>query len=422
MKLKALWQNRLAIQTAVLLLLGFAVIHGASLYVYNTYTRLSRSYLTGPHLAYNVKRIVTLAKQLSNKDLRIVLHHTHYRGIRTRVVSRSAQGIQSLGLVNLKEIEKQILANPRNFHFEIPLEDSHWLLITTRLPKHGWLRVQFILALIVLFAALIALVYWVVQRLVMPLEAFSQAVQRYETDPHAPPVSEAGPVPIRNAIHAFNSMQSKLQQFLNDRTLMLAAISHDLRTPLTRLKLRVEDVPDQKSAEKMNRDLTEMEQMITSILTFARSDASDEPVESFDLNALLDTICDDLTDAGYAVVYHPRASRLVLSGRLNALKRAFTNVIENAVKYGKQADVQLAIRNGKAQIKVNDEGPGIPAGEHKKVFLPFYRANAARTPTTAGSGLGLAVTQEIIRLHNGDIQLRNRKPKGLTVSIDLPLP
>lgn len=421
MNFKTLRQNQFAIRTILILLLSFATIHGASLYVYNTYHRLTRSYLTGPRLARDVHRIIFLSHRLTLPDFRTVIRHLHYTGIHTRIINRSQQAIQNIGRVDLKSIKREILAHPNNFHFEIPLSQSRWLTITTRIQRSLSLKIQFILALMVLVSALTFLIYWLIQRLIAPLSQFTKAVQRYEDDPNAPSIAELGPKPIRNAIRSFNTMQSKLQQFVNDRTQMLAAISHDLRTPLTRLRLRAEDLPDQTQSVKMNRDITEMEQMISSILSFARSDVSDEMVETFDLNALLETLCEDLVDTGYRVTYHPASSRIVLKGRMSGLKRAFNNVIENAVKYGKTADVFLQQKNGKAQIKVNDKGPGIPTAERTKVFLPFYRANAARTPTTSGSGLGLAVTQEIIRLHNGDIQLRNHKDKGLSVIIELPV-
>jgi signal transduction histidine kinase len=215
-------------------------------------------------------------------------------------------------------------------------------------------------------------------------------------------------------------MQDRVRRLLHDRTQMLAAISHDLRTPITRLQLRAEYLQGTNQYDKAIADLKEMENMISSILSFARDHVRSENMERFDLNALLQTLCDDLADVGSHVVYHSELQRMPYFGRIVALKRAINNLIENAVKYGDRAEVSLKQTDKELQIRISDEGPGIPQDQLEKVFAPFYRVDTARSPKKSGTGLGLAVARDIIRAHGGEIRLYNREPHGLTAVISLP--
>jgi len=201
---------------------------------------------------------------------------------------------------------------------------------------------------------------------------------------------------------------------------MLAAMSHDLRTPLTRLRLRAELVDDQEQQDKMLTELDMMAQMIESMLSFARDETNNEPRTLLDLSALVDGLCEDATDAGESVSFSgPRG--VTISCRPTAIRRAVSNLIDNAVKYGKSAAVSLIPETERVVVLVEDEGPGIPRSEREKVFEPFYKISEARDPEKGGVGLGLSVTRSIVWEHGGDIILGSRKGGGLRVRMELPI-
>ena len=214
-------------------------------------------------------------------------------------------------------------------------------------------------------------------------------------------------------------MRERLRRFNEDRTRMMAAMSHDLRTPLTRLRMRIEMAQGLEDQQKMLDELDMMNGMVESILSFTRDDAKQEARSLVDLSALVEGICEDAVDAGEKVTFSgPRD--VTISCRPTAMRRAISNLVDNAVKYGGKADVTLAPEAGRVVITVEDEGPGIPRSEREKVFEPFYRIGSARDPSTGGVGLGLSVTRSIIWEHGGDITLGNRKGGGLSVRVELP--
>ena len=261
---------------------------------------------------------------------------------------------------------------------------------------------------------------WLVWRSSRPLAVLAAAAERLGVDVNAPPVAETGPADVRLAAKAFNGMQRRLKGFVEDRTQMLAAISHDLRTPITRLRLRAEFLEDEEQRTKTLADLDEMEAMIAATLSFAREDALREPRVGLDLAALLQTLCDDAADAGETVAY-AGPDHLAFQGRPLALKRAFANLIDNAVKYGGKAEVALSTGDGQAVATVADSGPGLPEGETEKVFDPFYRVERSRSRDTGGTGLGLAVVRSAVRSHGGEVSLANRPQGGLVATVRLPL-
>jgi signal transduction histidine kinase len=214
-------------------------------------------------------------------------------------------------------------------------------------------------------------------------------------------------------------MQARLHRFNEDRTRMIAAMSHDLRTPLTRLRPRAEIVEDLDQQKKMLADLDKMLDMIGSVLAFARDDTKHGPWSLADLSALIEGICQDTVDAGEPVTFSgPRG--VTISSRPTALRRAVSNLGDNAVTYGRSAAVSLIPETERVVITVEDEGPGIPRSEREKVFEPFYRIDGSRNPDTGGVGLGLSVTRSIIWEHGGDISLAARKGGGLSVRLELP--
>jgi signal transduction histidine kinase len=303
----------------------------------------------------------------------------------------------------------------------VRLSDQSWVAVAITDPRFGMLRlVHWPLPFIVAGIVIVLVSWWAARKITAPLAGFAAAAERLGTDPDAPPLVETGPREIRDATRAFNRMQMRLKRYVDDRMQMLAAISHDLRTPLTRLRLRAELIEDPEQLRKTLADIAEMEAMINATLAFARDDARAEARTRVDLAALLQTICDDLTDTGHLAALGD-AARCPIACRPGAMRRAFSNLIDNAVKYGGRADVGLAIEAGHAVVTVDDHGPGIPADELESVFLPFYRLERSRSRDTGGVGLGLAVVKTIIHAHGGDIQLANRPDGGLRASVSLPL-
>jgi len=216
-----------------------------------------------------------------------------------------------------------------------------------------------------------------------------------------------------------NEMQGRIRRFVEDRTRMLAAISHDLRTMLTRLSLRAEYIDDPEQRAKALKDLAEMEEMLAATLAFARDDAKAEARTPVDLAALLADLADDLAEAGHKAAYAgPRAC--TVHARPTALRRAFTNVLNNAVAYGGAAEVALTEGDGAVRVTVSDRGPGIPDPLKEQVFAPFYRVETSRSRETGGTGLGLSVALDIVRAHGGDIALSDREGGGLVVTVTLP--
>jgi len=263
---------------------------------------------------------------------------------------------------------------------------------------------------------------WTTRRVTAPLRAFSEAAERLGNERAAPPLPEQGPVELQRAARSFNKMQEQVQRFIEDRTRTLAAISHDLRTPITRLRLRVEAVVDAKDEQrKMLRDLDQMDAMVSSALSFLRDGARDEPIVAVDLASLLQSACDEFSDTGYDVRYVGTAN-LPARCRPGLVTRAVTNLLENAIKYAATTTVDLARDgSGNAVITLDDDGPGIPDAEKDKVFDPFYRLDRARGAAPGGFGLGLSIARTIVELHGGQIDLANRVPSGLRVVVRLPV-
>jgi signal transduction histidine kinase len=266
-------------------------------------------------------------------------------------------------------------------------------------------------------AGLWAWLSWMVNA---PLTRFAQAAERVGLDVHAPAFPEQGPAEVRRVIRAFNQMQVRLQRMITDRTLMLGAISHDLRTPLTRLRLRIETDRVADDKPKMLSDIESMESMLTSTLSFVRGVEETEAAEDVDLDLMLQTVCDLITDVGGEVVYEgPGRCRYLCKPQ--SMMRALTNVVANASKYGSRAEVRLARQPQSGyRVEVEDHGPGIPADEKPKVFEPFYRTAAARDRDSQGMGLGLSIARSVVLSHGGAIELADARPQGLIVRITLP--
>jgi two-component system osmolarity sensor histidine kinase EnvZ len=275
---------------------------------------------------------------------------------------------------------------------------------------------------IVIALGLIAtlLVAWVATRqLANPLQRFTRAARRFGTDLRAPPIKLEGPDEIRQAIIAFNTMQAQIQHFIAERTHMLASISHDLRAPLTRMRLRSEFMEDLDHQGKLIRDVEEMQSMINAALAFFREDTHREQTTAFDLSELLQTIVDDYRDQHINVDFDGPA-HLVYEGRPLGIKRVIVNLLENALKYAQRPGIALKCDEYSICIEVSDEGPGIPEAALEQVFDPFFRLEASRNRDTGGVGLGLSAARAIVREQGGELTLSNRSGQGLLARVELP--
>jgi signal transduction histidine kinase len=302
------------------------------------------------------------------------------------------------------------------------LGDGNWVNFLTTPPQASqlWNR-RFLLAFVVMAVIVTALSVWAVRRSTAPLDLFAQASERLGRDMNAPDMAEDGPREVSRAAQAFNDMQRRLRRLISDRTQMLAAVSHDLRTPVTRLRLRAEFIEDDEQREKMLNDLAQMEAMIAATLSFARLDSSDEARKTLDLAGLVQSVCDDASELGQQVTYQG-PGRVSFCGRPLALRRVFDNLVDNAVKYGARAEVALVAESQSITITIRDNGPGIPPSEIDQVFKPFHRVESSRNRETGGVGLGLAVVRSIIRGHGGEVTLNNQENGGLCATVTLPLP
>jgi signal transduction histidine kinase len=277
---------------------------------------------------------------------------------------------------------------------------------------------------VVLWFALSALamspITWIfARRLSRPIQVFADAAERLGRDPRAPPLELKGPSEIAVAARAFNDMQQRLQRYVEDRTAMVGAIAHDLRTPLTRLRFRIESLPEDQRT-KYAGDLDQMEEMIAATLAFVRDASRPGERTPLELSSLVESLCDEMSETG-ADAEVERGDKVVLEGDPMALRRLIANLLENAVKFGGRARARVYRDAGHAVVEIDDDGPGIPAQEAEKVFEPFYRREPSRSRQTGGIGLGLAVVRSIARGHGGDVSLSNRAGGGLTARVELPL-
>jgi signal transduction histidine kinase len=278
---------------------------------------------------------------------------------------------------------------------------------------------RLLLTLAVLLASVIALALLAVRWLTRPLAVLATAADELGRNMHQPPLAEDGPIEVRRAAAAFNTMQARLQVYLREREQMLAAVSHDLRTPITRLRLRAELIGDDALRAKFAHDLAEMETMTSAALDFLRGAGRDEAVQPVDMLALLESLQADMEEVGHEVSVQG-GTCAPYPARPLALKRCLTNLIDNAIKYGERAAVRVEDDAAQLRIIVSDNGPGIPEAEIELVFEPFYRVEGSRNRATGGVGLGLSVARDIAHAHGGDLTLRNRAGGGLEVILTLP--
>ncbi len=303
---------------------------------------------------------------------------------------------------------------------EVRLTDGQWVTFDTGLPRESAsLPMRLLLTLTVLLLVVLSLSFIAVRWLSRPLRVLAEAAEGLGKNIHRPPLPEDGPTEVVQAAQAFNTMQSRLVRLIDDRTQVLAAMSHDLKTPLTRLRLRAELLDDDDVRERFDKDLGEMQAMVTDALAALRG--LDVPAESapVDMMALLESLQADNEEMGRPVEIEGRAAA-PLPGDPLRLKRCVGNLLENAVVYGRRAHVSVEDTARSLTLRIRDEGPGIAEPLLERVFDPFFRVEASRSRETGGSGLGLGIARNIARAAGGEVSLRNLPGGGLEVLLVLP--
>jgi len=314
--------------------------------------------------------------------------------------------------------EERFLIAP--FQVGLRRTDGRWVIAEPKptFVPDPWQQ-RLILSVFLSALALTPVAYLFARRLAKPIALFAQAAERLGRDPRAPPLAMEGPNEIAVAVRAFNDMQERLGRYVEDRTAMVGAIAHDLRTPLTRLRFRAESAPEELS-RRMVSDIGEMEAMVSGTLAFVRGVSQPHQRTKLELSSLLESLADEMSETGLQVSVE-QAERVVIDGDTVALKRLFNNLLQNAVKFGRQARVRVFADAGAAVVEIEDDGCGLPASELERVFEPFHRHEGSRSRETGGIGLGLTVARSVARAHGGDVTLANRAPAGLTARVTLPL-
>lgn len=276
-----------------------------------------------------------------------------------------------------------------------------------------------ILNLALLVVGLVVTLYFATRGITRPLSRLAEAAEAIGQGGRAPQLQEKGARELRHAARAFNTMQDRLHRYLDSRTRVLAAMSHDLKTPLTRLRLQVETlIEDAALRQRLGKELDEMESMVHGALALFRGLNEQEPSEPVDVNALIESVREGFAAMGEGVTVQGRALA-PLTGKPQALKRCLTNLVANAVKFGERAEI--TVQDGEVlRIFVRDRGPGIAPEQLERVFEPFYRLESSRNRNTGGTGLGLSIARDVAQAHGGRLVLRNREQGGLEAELSLP--
>ncbi|MBC9175975.1 HAMP domain-containing protein [Roseomonas ludipueritiae] len=408
--MRRLLPSTLAGRIILVLLVGLMAFHVGSLWLHQTGSDLllgsTQQKVTGERVAAAARAIgmvppdvrEAVAQALSSPGFQVSWQSGAATGAGSAQDLAATGHLETEGTVNLPD-------GSHLWYHADPLQAQ---------PEHATLLSTTAMAVGILVLGLL-----VVRIIARPLRELSSAADRIGRPGQTVTVPEEGPREVRQAAQAFNRMQARIDRLIADRTQALAAVSHDLRTPLARLRLRAGFLDDAEVQRQIDADLDEMDAMIGSTLAYLRGDEEQEEVRSADIAAILQTLCGDAEDMGKSVIYEgPAQARLPC--RAIALKRAFANIIDNAVKYGTSARVMLADQGRELMVHVDDVGPGVPEEQLESVFQPFYRLEHSRNRQTGGSGLGLAIARQAVGRHGGSVTLENLAGGGLRASIRLP--
>jgi signal transduction histidine kinase len=310
---------------------------------------------------------------------------------------------------------------PVEFRISLPLADGDWLNVRARFQRPDLQAPPALLGATLLSLALLMAALWYgLGRITRPLRQLASAADGFDIDGPVPDMPRQGPREVRALSDALGQMHARLTGMVGERTRMLAALGHDLRSPITALRVRAEMVEDEETRERMVATLAEMQEMVDSTLAYARGVSTDQPMEQTDLGALVRDLAAELSETGPQIDVTP-SGPIYAALRLAAIRRALRNLMENAQRYGHAVHVSVQRNGNRAELVIEDNGPGIPAGDLERVFDPFTRLETSRSRDTGGIGLGLPIARAILRAHGGDVILSNRAEGGLQASVSLPL-
>jgi signal transduction histidine kinase len=432
--------DSLALRTTLVVLVGIGLVHLASLWTYQHSLTRELDLANEARLADQLLAIKRAVMRVPERERETVAHdmsggpiEAHWSRTEHAVSGGPGAGEwEALGR-RLREVAPEIAedglvigANRR------VVDDPHLALISIRLPDQSWINVSLVawsprvpvghgtllsttLMAIGALVVSVLLVRWLTQ----PLTGFAAASKELYRSRQAILVPEDGPREVRALAVAFNDMQRRIGRLIDDRTQALAAVSHDLKTPITRLRFRIEDVAEPEARASIAADLDEMERMLDQTLAYLRGDRADEEIKQIDIVAILGTIVDDAADRGLSVALGG-ATNVIVPGRRLALKRAFGNLIDNAIKYGSQAEILVEDRPGNVIVSIRDKGPGIAPADFERALAPFVRLEPSRNQETGGFGLGLTIAHAIVEGHGGSLTFANHVDGGLVVSVSLP--
>jgi signal transduction histidine kinase len=442
-----LWPRSLAARTASVLLIGLAIVQMAGLTIH-AFDRLDVQRLAQARdvalRVVSIYRTIALTDPPRREEVLAALH----RGPELKaVLSQSPPQVdmpampapeQQLLRINMNLVplgapqirwKELVIYGGHNWNevvIGMRLPDGEWMDVTAQLESlRPWHSPTFLTAFALMTAAAALLTLWAVRQLTAPVRTLAAAAEALGRDVNAPPLPENGPTEVAVAAVAFNTMAARIRRFVQDRTELLTAIGHDLRTPITRLKLRAEFIDDDEQRGKILADLEELEAMVSATLAFGRDARTTEPVSQLDLAELLRTILDEAGDARPDVVEQLRydgPAHLTVRARSLALKRVLVNLVTNAVNYAGSATVRLYQEGAQmVVVEIEDDGPGIPASDLDRVFEPFHRGEPSRNRETGGVGLGLPIARNIMRAHGGDVVIANRPTGGARATVTLPI-
>lgn len=308
---------------------------------------------------------------------------------------------------------------PNTLLLHVYLLDGSTLILKTDLSYDDEQGSSVLLHLAIILSIIAGFSFVAVRWVTRPLQQLAGAAEDLGNDIYRPPLLEEGPIEVTRAAHAFNTMQARLIRHIQDRTQLLAAISHDLKTPITRLRLRTELLDNSELRTRFQKDLDDMESMVMATLDFMRGVDQQETFQPVDMMALLESIQADAQEMKSEVIIHGTVL-LPFVGKPTALKRCISNLIDNALKYGHSATLSVEDSNARCIIRIQDKGPGIPNEQIENVFIPYNRLEISRNRDTGGTGLGLSIAQDIAHAHGGDISLNNTLTGGLEAVLVLP--
>lgn len=362
-------------------------------------------------------RLITQIRQtLSNDDKREI------RAVLSPIAMNSDTMMNSMpdSMFPMHETMQQLHVEPVRLDLSIRLNDGRWLNVATMFhrPQVQWSPTT-VFSILSMAGAVALIVLVVVRQIVKPMEALAQGAERIGRGMETAPLPLSGPREVRDTVEAFNRMQARLTRFLNDRTRLLAALGHDLRSPLTAMRIRLELLEENEDVRRLKALVEDMQHMVETTLAFARGALHSEPAVEVNLTDMLLELVEDfrLSEATVSLTAPDTVSTLV---RPTSLRRALRNLIDNAIRYGNTVEIGLENNKEEIQIVIDDRGPGIPEEQMATIFEPFVRLERSRSRDTGGIGLGLAIARTIVQAHGGEIALSNRPAGGLSVCVHLP--